>query len=231
MKILGIIGALPEEVALICDSLTDVACENYAGVVYHCGNLHGMHVVVACGGMGKANAASTTQVLITRYSSEAILFTGIAGNMSPQLHIGDVVISDELVYHDAENRMLEQSAPGTALYRADPALIQAAHEACTFVGVPFLVGRIATGDQFVGDPMIKKNIKQSVEPLCVEMEGAAVAQISMRNQIPFVVIRAISDNSDESIEALGGEQFDISEYTKTSSSITLHMVYLLSLLP
>lgn len=228
MKIVGIMGAMPEEVELICTALNDVTQEEYAGVTYHCGNLHTIRVVVACGGMGKANAASTTQVLATRYNAEAILFSGIAGNMTNKMHIGDVAISHELLYHDAEDRMLEQSAPGTALYRACTTLIQAACDACSFAGVPFLVGRIATGDQFVGDPVLKKKIKDRFHPLCVEMEGAAVAQISLRNKLPFVVIRAISDNSDESIDALGGMEFDISEYTKTASAIVLRMVYLLA---
>lgn len=228
MQLLGIMGALPEEVARIADKMQDATSETYAGVVYTRGTLQGQPAVVCCGGMGKANAASTVQVLITYFGVNAVIFSGIAGNMSTQIGIGDVVISNELCYHDAEDRMLAQSEPCTALYTADTNLIDVAAQACSSVGTRYIVGRIATGDQFIGDPATKQRIVQAVNPACVEMEGAAVAQICMRNKIPFVVIRAMSDNSDESAEALGAEQFDIDDYVATSCAITIKMAQLLA---
>ena len=219
MKTIGIMGAMPEEVDLIVGGLTEKRIEEYAGITYHIARRAGKKVVVCCGGMGKTNAASTTQVLITKFDVDAVIFSGIAGNMSDKIGIGDVVVSKTLCYHDAEDRMLSQSAPGTALYTADPFLIDAAEQGCRLVGVKHITGLIATGDQFVGDPVKKQSIKEKCNPDCVEMEGAAVAQVAMRNNIPFVVLRAMSDNSNESIQALGAESFEIGQYVETASAI------------
>lgn len=221
MKIIGILGAMPEEVDLIVGGMSKTHSEEYAGVLYHFGHRAGKSLVVCYGGMGKANAASTTQVLITKFHVDAIIFSGIAGNMSSEIGIGDVVISKTLCYHDAEDRMLAQSAPGTACYTANPALIDAIEQGCRLTNVHYIIGKVATGDQFVGDAKEKKHIKEKHQPDCVEMEGASVAQIAMRNEIPFVVVRTMSDNSDESIEALGAEEFDISSYVETASAIVL----------
>ena len=90
--IIGIMGAMPAEVDQLCVRLADVTREEYAGVVYHQGRLADKKVVVCCAGMGKANAASTTQVLITRYGAEKILFSGVAGNMTSRIGIGDVCV-------------------------------------------------------------------------------------------------------------------------------------------
>lgn len=221
MKKIGIIGALIEEVEQITGALTSVKSEEYAGVIFHSGYRSGIHVVVCCAGMGKTNAAATTQALITKFNVNAVIFSGIAGNMSSEIGIGDVVIGKELCYHDADDRMISQSSPHTALYTADPLLVDAIEQGCLLVGVKYIIGKIATGDQFVGDPELKRSIQKKCGPDCVEMEGAAVAQVSMRNKIPFVVIRTMSDNSDESIESLGAETFEISEYVTTASAVVV----------
>ncbi len=109
--IIGIMGAMPAEVDQLCARLADVTREEYAGVVYHQGRLADKKVVVCCAGMGKANAASTTQVLITRYGAEKIIFSGVAGNMTSRIGIGDVCVGQLVVYHDAETDCIVQSAP------------------------------------------------------------------------------------------------------------------------
>ena len=128
--IFGIMGAMPEEVDQLCARLQDVTCEPYAGVDYHCGTLQGRPVVVCCAGMGKANAASTVQVLCTRYGIGRLIFSGVAGNMTGKIGIGDVCVGETVFYHDAELDMLAQSAPFLTEYRGDPALVQAALDAC-----------------------------------------------------------------------------------------------------
>ena len=223
--IFGIMGAMPDEVDQLCALLQDVTVEEYAGVDYHCGRLGDKEVVVCCAGMGKANAASTTQVLITKYGAERIIFSGIAGNMSSVIGIGDVVIGSEVVYHDAENSMICQSAPFTSEYHGDPEMISAAMAACEDCDVTYLVGRIATGDKFVGDSETKGAIAALVEPDCVEMEGAAVSQIAARNKVPCVILRAMSDNADESgHELLVVKKFSIAEYIKTATAIVADML-------
>jgi len=223
--IIGILGAMPEEVDQLCALLDGVTIEPYAGVEYHQGYLGERRVVVCCAGMGKANAAATTQVLITKFGVDRIVFSGIAGNMSAHIGIGDVVVGRRVIYHDAQDDMLVQSAPFTAQYEGDPELVEAALSACRAVGVRAIAGTIATGDQFVGDTATKRAIEQRVHPDCVEMEGAAVSQIAAKNGVPCVILRAMSDNADESgYEVLVVKDFSISEYVATATAIVAHML-------
>ena len=222
---IGIMGAMPDEVDQLCARLSGVTRETCAGVDYHLGILNGKQVVVCCGGMGKANAASTVQVLCTKYNVDKLIFSGIAGNMTSKISIGDVVVGREVVYHDAEPDMICQSAPFLKEFSCDPALADAALDACTRLGVKAIAGKIATGDQFVGDNATKKAIEEKCRPDCVEMEGAAVCQIAARNGVPCVILRAMSDNADESgHEVLVVKKFSIAEYVSTATAIVADMV-------
>ena len=221
----GIMGAMPDEVDQLCARLSGVEVQQYAGVEYHQGRLGDKEVVVCCAGMGKANAAATTQVLCGKFGAQAIIFSGIAGNMSEEIGIGDVVVGKEVCYHDAEVSMICQSAPFLKSYTGDPALVQAALDACEACGVKAIAGKIATGDTFVGDAATKKAIEEKCHPDCVEMEGAAVSQIAGRNGVPCVILRAMSDNADESgYEVLVVKQFSITEYVKTATEIVARMI-------
>ncbi len=221
----GIMGAMPDEVDQLCAKLTDVTRETYGGVEYHLGRLEDKQVVVCCAGMGKANAAATTQVLITKYGAGAIIFSGIAGNMTSKIGIGDVVIGQTVLYHDAQLDMICQNPPFLTEYTGDAALIAAAKAACEAAGVKALVGKIATGDMFVGDSETKNAIAAKCAPDCVEMEGAAVSQIAAKNEIPCVILRAMSDNADEAgHEVLVVKKFSITEYVATATKIVADML-------
>ena len=225
MEIIGIMGAMPDEVDQLCRRLRDVTVDPYGGVEYHKGFLGNTEVVVCCAGMGKANAAATTQVLITRYGAGRIIFSGIAGNMTDKIGIGDVVIGSRVIYHDAEISMICQSAPFLREYKGDEALVAAAQAACNACGVKSLVGTIATGDTFVGDAETKKAIEAKCSPDCVEMEGAAVSQIAAKNGVPCVVLRAMSDNADEEgHQLLVVKKFSIAEYVSTATNIVANML-------
>ena len=132
--ILGIMGAMPDEVDQLCAKLENVTVEPYGGVEYHKGMLAGKQVVVCCAGMGKANAAATTQVLITKFGAEKIIFSGIAGNMTSKIGIGDVVIGKTVLYHDAQLDMICQNPPFLKEYTGDAILIAAAEKACADAG-------------------------------------------------------------------------------------------------
>ena len=162
--IFGIMGAMPDEVDQLCAKLENVTVEPYGGVEYHKGTLAGKQVVVCCAGMGKANAAATTQVLITKFGAEKIIFSGIAGNMTSKIGIGDVVIGKTVLYHDAQLDMICQNPPFLKEYTGDPELIAAAEAACAEAGVKALVGKIATGDLFVGDSETKAAIEAKCAP-------------------------------------------------------------------
>ena len=223
--IFGIMGAMPDEVDQLCAKLAEVTVEHYAGVDYHMGTLAGKQVVVCCAGMGKANAAATTQVLITKYGADAIIFSGIAGNMTSKIGIGDVVIGGTVLYHDAQLDMICQNPPYLKEYTGDPALVAAAEAACAAAGVTAITGKIATGDLFVGDTETKNAIAAKCAPDCVEMEGAAVSQIAAKNEVPCVILRAMSDNADEDgHEVLVVKKFSIAEYVATATGIVAAMV-------
>ena len=223
--VIGIMGAMPDEVEQLCAKLANVTKESYGGVEYHTGTLAGKTAVVCCAGMGKANAAAATQVLITKYGAEKIVFSGIAGNMTSKVTIGDVVIGKTVVYHDAELSMICQNPPFLKEYAGDEAMVAAAEAACADAGVHCLAGRIATGDKFVGDTATKNAITAQCAPDCVEMEGAAVSQIAAKNGVPCVILRAMSDNADEDgHEVLVVKKFSIGEYVATATKIVAAMV-------
>ena len=197
--ILGIMGAMPDEVDQLCAKLENVTVEPYGGVEYHKGTLAGKQVVVCCAGMGKANAAATTQVLITKFGAEKIIFSGIAGNMTLKIGIGDVVIGKTVLYHDAQLDIIYQNTQLLKEYTGDPELIAAAEKACAEAGVK--------------------------APDCVEMEGAAVSQIAANNGVFCVILRAMSDNADEDgHEVLVVKKFSIAEYVATATKIVAAMV-------
>ncbi len=228
MQHIGILGAMPEEIQEFYQKLGNRSAQTVGGVTFYQGTYAHKQITLCCAGIGKANAAAATQLLITHFGAQAVVFSGIAGNMTSKINIGDVVISQTVCYHDAQDEMIEQSAPFKRLFEADPALVNAARLACEQVGVRYLVGKIATGDQFVGSKALKEKIAAFCQPDCVEMEGAAVAQIAMKNQVPFVIIRAMSDNSDEAVvQMMEADQFDIDEYCATAASICAKMVEIL----
>ena len=164
MTITAIMGAMPDEVEQLCALLDGVTVEPYAGVTYHRGLLGEKPVVVCCAGMGKANAASTVQVLCTKYGIGRLIFSGVAGNMTGKIGIGDVCVGETVVYHDADMDMLDQNPPYLDEYPGDPALIAAAQAACAEAGVKAITGRIATGDRFVGDTETKRRIEAACHP-------------------------------------------------------------------
>jgi len=154
-----------------------------------------------------------------------LIFSGIAGNMTSKIGVGDVVIGETLLYHDAERRMIAESYPHLQDFHGDPVMIAAAESACQEAGVKYIVGKIATGDDFVGDSATKNAIAAKCAPDCVEMEGAAVAHVAAKNDVPCVVLRAMSDNADEeAYETLVGKPFDISEYCASAAHICEELV-------
>ena len=220
MKTIGVIGAMPTEVILLKNKLTDLQCDKVAGLEIFKGQLHGKTVVVCQSGMGKVAAGAATQLLVTKYSIDAIINSGIAGNLSPKIGVGDVVVSKEVTYHDAELSMVSQHYPHMNSYFADEKLIAAAEKACEETNTKHIVGKVATGDKFVGDSEVKNAIKAFCAPDCVEMEGAAIAHIACKNDIPFVIIRAMSDNADEkAMEELVVQNYDTSAYCDKSADI------------
>lgn len=206
MKRLGIIGAMDVEVAALKERMENKAEHTIAGSVFCEGKLEGLDAVVVQCGVGKVNAALCTQVLCSTFGVTHIVNTGIAGSLSAELDIGDFVISTDAIYHDMDATNFGYpmcQVPGMTVlaFSADAELADAACEAAEQANPGHVRrGRVATGDQFVASKALKERIIVNTGALCTEMEGAAIAHTAWKNQVPFVIIRAISDKADDSAE-------------------------------
>ncbi len=204
---LGIIGAMDSEVRELKTQMTDVTVTKIAGREYHKGILNGGNVVVVQAGVGKVNAASCAQTLIDTFHPDYLMNTGIAGSLNAKIDIGDVVLATDAVQHDLEVEAFGYpvgQVPGMDVFsfEADESLRKMAKEACEKVNPDIKVfeGRIVTGDQFVASKEKKQWLVDTFGGLCTEMEGGAIAHVAYLNQIPFLILRVISDKADDSAE-------------------------------
>lgn len=205
MERIGIIGAMEEEVALLKEKMQVEQVMQRASMEFCQGSLKGKQVIVVRSGIGKVNAGICTQILADVFQVDAIINTGIAGSLQAEINIGDMVISTDALQHDMDAREFgyEQGQiprMETLSFSADAGLIQAARAACEKVNpeIGVFTGRVVTGDQFIASRQVKDEIKSWSQGLCTEMEGGAIAQAAYLNQIPFVILRAISDKADDS---------------------------------
>jgi adenosylhomocysteine nucleosidase len=202
--ITGIIGAMEQEVDRIRPELTETETRVIAGIRFDTGNWHGKPVVLCRSGVGKVNAAVCTQMLIDRFGAGRVLFTGVAGATDPGLEIGDLVISSDCVQHDMDVRPLgfERGVipyADQSVFPADPELVQLAGEISRqLFDCKVKIGRVMSGDQFIADKEKVRELHEAFGGACIEMEGAAVAQVCAMNGVPYVVIRSMSDKADGS---------------------------------
>lgn len=205
---LGIIGAMQVEVETLVAKLENGAESRRAGSTYYEGTLQGLPVVVVQCGVGKVNAALCAQVLCDCYGVTHLVNTGVAGSLCADLDIGDLVVSQDAMYHDFDCSVINENyrigqVPGMEVlaFPAEDTLIGYAFRAAEEVNPGHTkIGRVASGDQFVCEKALKEHIVSVTSALCTEMEGAGIAQTAYRNGIPFVILRAISDKADNSAE-------------------------------
>ena len=205
MKKLGIIGAMEQEVETLQKQLQDAKITQKAGSTFYEGVLEVLPVVIVQCGIGTVNAALCVQMLCDCFGVTHVVNTGIAGSLCADLDIGDLVISQDAMYHDFDCCAFGYpvgKVPGMPeSFPADPALIDLAMASAESVNPGHTkLGRVASGDQFVCEKAKKEHIIAVTQALCTEMEGAAIAHAAYRNAIPFVIIRAISDKADDSAE-------------------------------
>lgn len=201
MKI-GVIVPMEEEIKLMKESLTDVTNESVAGVELTSGKYKNHEVYLAQSGIGKVQAGMTTTIINERYQPDFIVNTGSAGGIGEGLHIGDVVISEKMAYHDVDatgfGYKVGQLPQQELYFNANSDYVKAIAAAAKRTGLTSKTGLIVTGDQFVDSKEKIATIKKSFpDALAAEMEGAAVAQVCTQFNIPFVVIRSMSDVGDE----------------------------------
>lgn len=201
----GIIGAMEVEVSKLKEMLQNTETKNKAGMTFVSGSLNGKPVVVVRSGIGKVNASICTQILADEYKVNYIINTGVAGSLHNEINIGDIVLSKDALQHDMDATgfgyavgvipQMEKS-----IFEADKRLIQIAEKCIKedITDINAFVGRVVSGDQFISDKGKKKWIVDNFQGYCTEMEGAAIAQAAYLNNIPFLIIRAISDKADDS---------------------------------
>ena len=202
---LGIIGAMDEEVAKLKETMQDVTVETKASMEFYKGTMNGKEVVVVRSGIGKVNAGICTQILCDLYHVDAVINTGIAGSLNAKIDIGDIVLSTDALQHDMDAsgfgyRIGQIPRVDTFAFEADEKLRELAIECNQKVNpeIQAFPGRVVSGDQFISDKVKKEWLIEQFSASCTEMEGAAIAQAAYLNGIPFLIIRAISDKADDS---------------------------------
>ncbi len=201
MKI-GIIGAMEEEVTLLRDKIENRQTISLGGCEIYTGQLNGTEVALLKSGIGKVAAALGATLLLEHCKPDVIINTGSAGGLAPTLKVGDIVVSDEARYHDADVTAFGYEygqLPGCpAGFKADDKPIAAAEACIAELNLNAVRGLIVSGDAFingsVGLAKIRHNFPQAI---AVEMEATAIAHVCHNFNVPFVVVRAISDVADQ----------------------------------
>ncbi|MBY7820640.1 5'-methylthioadenosine/S-adenosylhomocysteine nucleosidase [Vibrio fluvialis] len=230
MKI-GIIGAMQQEVAILKDALDNCQEVSKGGCTYYSGQLHGVDVVLLQSGIGKVAAAIGTAILLDEYQPDVVINTGSAGGFDATLNVGDVVISTEVRHHDADvtafGYEIGQMAGQPAAFKADEQLMAVAEKALEEMADKHAVrGLICTGDAFVCTAERQAFIRDHFPSvIAVEMEASAIAQACHQFQVPFVVVRAISDVADKESPMSFDEFLPLA--AKSSSEMVSKMVELL----
>lgn len=198
---IGIIGALDIEVKQICSLLENSASELIGNTTYIKGNIYQQAVVIAYCGVGKVFAGICAQTMILKYQVDTIINIGVAGSLSKQLNILDVVVADEVVQHDMDTTGLNDplgrvSGIDVTYFPCDPGMNKKIINILKNNDINYQVGRIATGDQFISQEIIKQKIVENFKAIACDMEGAAIAQVCYIHKIKFAEIRSISDDAD-----------------------------------
>ncbi|MEW6984106.1 5'-methylthioadenosine/S-adenosylhomocysteine nucleosidase [Colwelliaceae bacterium 6471] len=195
----GIIGAMEPEIAILKAKLDNCQTSTHAGYTFYQGQLDDNDVVIVQSGIGKVAAALATAILIDRFSPDYIVNTGSAGGFEQSLKVGDIVISSEVRYHDVDvtafGYEIGQLPANPPAYLPHPVLVEAAKAGVSSLdNIQTLVGLITTGDTFMtADEDIAKARKNFPTMAAVEMEGAAIAHTCHQFNVPFVIIRSMSD--------------------------------------
>ncbi len=207
MKKIGIIGAMELELEELKSKMTVSNIVKKANMDFYEGTLNGAPVVIVRSGIGKVNAALCVQILVDVFNITHVINTGVAGSLNAKLDIGDILISKDAIHHDMDVTIFgyqlgEVPQMGCREFPADENMMTLAKASCEKVNpdVHAIIGRVVSGDQFISSKEVKEKLITTFQGDCAEMEGASIAHGAYLNNIPFVIIRAISDKADDSAE-------------------------------
>ncbi|KXT75883.1 5'-methylthioadenosine/adenosylhomocysteine nucleosidase [Streptococcus sp. DD12] len=224
---IGIIAAMAEELAFLRYHLEEREDHEVLGVTYSQGRLGQQDVVLVQSGIGKVMSAMSVAVLADHFGVQAIINTGSAGAVAPGIAVGDLVLSEKLVYHDVDvtafGYAYGQMAQQDLYFSADQTMLDCFRQVAQAEGMTCHQGLIATGDSFVADPERVAAIKEHFpDVLAVEMEGAAIAQAAQAVGLPVMVVRSMSDTADHDAQV----SFDdfIFEAGKRSAQLVLNFL-------
>lgn len=226
--VLGIIAAMSEELELILQDMKLKNKKTVANLTFNEGTLYDKNVVAVVCGIGKVNAAICTQILISEFSVDKVINIGVAGGVNKDIYPGDVVIGNSLVEHDIDCSVFGDPVGqiprmDTFDFKADDTLVNLAKDSCNKLNnINSFVGRIVSGDQFIASQEKVQYLEKEFNAFSCEMEGASIAHVCYSNNVPFVIIRSISDNANN------GAHVDFEKFTpiavKNSTAIVKEMV-------
>ncbi|MCF6339653.1 MAG: 5'-methylthioadenosine/adenosylhomocysteine nucleosidase [Sulfurimonas sp.] len=197
---IAIMGAMPEEIAPILEKFRPYKTTKYADNEYYEATYNGVEIVVAYSKIGKVFSTLTATTMIQHFGCDKLLFSGVAGGINPNLKIGDLIVATKLSQHDLDITAFGHPmgfVPGGSIFvEANKELIEISKEVAKELGKTVQEGIIATGDQFVHDEKVKDNIVKYFNADALEMEGASVAVVCNALNVPFFILRAISDTAD-----------------------------------
>ncbi|WP_455756542.1 5'-methylthioadenosine/adenosylhomocysteine nucleosidase [Sulfurimonas sp.] len=221
MKI-AIMGAMPEEIAPILEKLGSYKTTEYANNKYYEATYKGIDLVIAYSKIGKVFSTLTATTMIQHFGCDKLLFSGVAGGINPSLKIGDLIVATKLSQHDLDITAFGHPmgfVPGGSVFvEADKELIALSKEVASELGKTVQEGIIATGDQFVHDEKVKENIVKNFNADALEMEGGSVAVVCDALDVPFFILRAISDTADTDAS------FSFDEFMVSSAIISAEFI-------
>ena len=198
---IGIIGAMEVEVNDLVSRLENGKCETVSGIDFHTGKMLGKEVAIAKCGIGKVFAAMAAEVMILKYAPKLLVNTGVGGALAHGLRRGDIVVAEKLCQHDMDTSPIGDpvgllSGINIVNIKTDEKLLQALITATKQIGIEPVVGTVASGDQFIATDAQKQRIRTLFNAAACEMEGASIGHVAYVNNLPFAVLRAISDGGD-----------------------------------
>ena len=219
---LAIMGAMPEEVEPLLEFFGDYKTIEYANNKYYKVNYKGNEIVIAYSKIGKVNSTITASTMIQKFGCEKLLFSGVAGAVSSELKVGDLVVATKLAQHDLDISAFGHPygyvPEGAVFEEADTNLIKIAKDVAREKNIDLKDGIIVTGDQFVCEVERKNWIAKTFNASALEMEGASVAVTCNALNVPFFILRAISDAADMDAS------FSFDEFLETSAKISADFV-------
>ena len=207
---IGIIGAMDIEISGIIAEMTEKKTEIISGSAYTSGKIHGKECVVVKCGIGKVNAAVAAQTLILKYSPDMVINTGVGGSTSLNTHIGYVVIAENVIQHDMDTTAIGDKRGTIFLPEGnidyipcDKDVVARIKQSCERIGeTHYVTGTVATGDQFITGNERRSALNEDFNAIACEMEGGSIGQVCYMNEVPFGIIRAISDSMSEEDDAV-----------------------------